>query len=149
MKKIAFSFLGVLFLLACSKDKFKTVPQVEIKSLQPTEVFNDGTFSFQATVRDKEGDLQDTVWLVSKRFDENNVVLTADTLPFSLVNFGFPDKTQIELEANFSYGEDRPGYIFQNLETNDRNFALGIIVKDKAGNKSEYAESEKIILKKF
>jgi hypothetical protein len=149
MKKIFFSFLGVLFLLACSKDKFKTEPQVEIESLSPNEVFNDGIFTLRATVRDKEGDLQDTVYLVSKRFDENDLLLTNDTIPFSMVNFGFPDKTQIELEVKFSYGEDRPGYIFQNLETSDRNFALGIIVKDKAGNKSEYVESDKIVLKKF
>ncbi len=149
MKKIAFPFLAVLVLLACSKDKFKTEPQVEINSLSPDEVFNDGIFTLRATVRDKEGDLQDTVLLVSKRFDDSDVVLTHDTLPFSLVNFGFPDKNQIELEIKFSYGEDRPGYIFQNLETSDRKLALGLIVKDKAGNKSEYVESNKIVLKKF
>ena len=38
----------------------------------------------------------------------------------------------------------------QNLETfTDRNFSIGLVVIDKAGNRSQYVESETIVLKKL
>ena len=133
---------------ACSKDKFKTEPQVEIKSLGPDEVNKGEIITFRAIVRDKEGDLQGNVKLVRKRFT-GNVQISVDTLPYSIANFGFPDKSVIEVTAQFSYGELRDGYIFANLENQDREFSVGIIVEDKAGHESEYKESDKILLKKL
>jgi hypothetical protein len=150
MKKIFFPFLGILFLLACNKDKFKTVPQAEIKTLTPDDVIKGSTFKFVAQIRDKEGDLKDTVYLVTKRYDfDTEALLTADTIPFSLKNFAFPNRDEIEIEAFFGYGEFIDGTIFQNLETSDRKFAIGIIAKDEAGNRSEYVESDKIVLHKL
>jgi hypothetical protein len=138
----------VLFFTACNKDKFTTKPQVEIKSLSPGDVYKGQEFEFVATVRDKEGDLQDSVLLVRKRFNGTSL-LTADTTRFSIATFSFPDKQQIDISARFAYGELIDGTIFQNLESVDRNFAVGIIVRDKAGNRSDYVESGTIVLHKL
>jgi hypothetical protein len=148
MKKILIAFLGITFLLACNKDKFKTEPQVKIKSLSPDDVYKGQAFRFNAEVTDKEGDLQDSVFLVSKRFN-GATLLTTDTIPFSIQSLDFPDRTKIEVSAIFSYGEFVPGTIFQNLEGSDRQLAVGIIVRDKAGNRSQYVESDKITLRKL
>ncbi|MGZ8545679.1 MAG: hypothetical protein ACXWV0_10300 [Flavisolibacter sp.] len=148
MKKILPFLVVVMAVFACSKDKFKTEPQVEIKSLGPAEVRKGELFSLRAIVRDKEGDLQDSVLLVRKRF-AGNTQLTVDTLRYDISNFNFPDKNVIEVTAVFSYGELRDGYIFANLESQDRDFAVGIIVRDKAGNRSEYVESDRIVLKQL
>lgn len=148
MKKLLFLSVVVLALFACSKDKFKTEPQVEIKSLAPDEVNKGELFTFRAIVRDQEGDLQDSVLLVRKRFS-GGTQLTVDTLRYYIGNLAFPDKSVIEVSAIFSYGELRDGYIFANLESQDREFALGIIVRDKAGHRSEYQESDKIVLKRL
>ncbi len=148
MKKLLPFLIVVMAVFACSKDKFKTEPQVEIKSLAPSEVRKGELFSLRAIVRDKEGDLQDSVLLVRKRF-AGNTQLTVDTLRYDISNFTFPDKNVIEVTAVFSYGELRDGYIFANLESQDRDFAVGIIVRDKAGHRSEYVESEKIVLKQL
>ena len=148
MKKLLVLTVVVLALVACSKDKFKTEPQVEILSLGPSEVNKGEIFTFRAQVRDKEGDLQDSVLLVRKRF-AGNVELTVDTLRYDISSFAFPDKSIIEVSAVFSYGEIRDSYIFANLENQDREFAVGIIVRDKAGNRSEYQESGKILLKQL
>ncbi|HEU4471343.1 MAG TPA: hypothetical protein VFR58_09680 [Flavisolibacter sp.] len=151
MKRILTLSLLAAFFFGCSKDKFETVPQVEINSLEPGEVQNDGFFNLRATVRDKEGDLQDTIIMVRKRYVIGAAnALTTDTLKYSIADFGFPDSQEIEIQANFSYAEDRPGFIFINLETiADREFAIGLIAKDKAGNRSEYRESNRIVLKKL
>ena len=148
MKRIFVFCVGILVIFACSKDKFKTEPQVEIKSLAPSEVHKGQLFSLRAIVRDKEGDIQDSVFLIRKRFN-GTTLLTTDTLRFSISDFDFPEKSEIEINAVFSYGEIRDNYIFENLENMDRDFAVGIIVKDKAGHKSEYVESKKIVLKKL
>ncbi|HEY0355127.1 MAG TPA: hypothetical protein VGC29_02920 [Flavisolibacter sp.] len=148
MKKILVLAVVVVGLFACNKDKFKTEPQVEIKSLAPSEVRKGDIITFRAVVTDKEGDLQDSVLLVRKRF-AGNTVLTTDTLRYNISSFAFPDKSIIEVTALFSYGELRDGYIFANLENQDREFAVGIIVRDKAGHRSEYQESERILLKQL
>jgi hypothetical protein len=144
---LTFSVLVVL-LAACSKDNFKTQPTVQITSFGPGEVHKGMVFTFFADVTDKEGDVQDSVLLVRKRFTGQNL-LSVDTVRYSIANFGVPLKTKIQIEAKFDYGEVVDGTIFQNLESVDRNFAVGIIVRDKAGNKSDYVESNKIVLKKL
>ncbi|MGE5518643.1 MAG: hypothetical protein ACM3VS_01870 [Candidatus Dadabacteria bacterium] len=145
-------FIGLLSLIlifsACSKDKFQTKPQVEIKSLSPGQVYKGQFFEFIATIRDKEGDLQDSVLLVKKRYNGSSL-LTADTTRLYIAPLAFPDKQQIDFSALFAYGELVDGTIFQNLEQVDRDFAIGIIVRDKAGNKSDYVESGKIVLRKL
>jgi hypothetical protein len=148
MKRLLVFCVVVLALIGCDKDKFKTEPQVEIKSLAPDEVNKGELFTFRAIVRDQEGDLQDSVLLVRKRFS-GGTQLTVDTLRYYIGNLAFPDKSVIEVSAIFSYGELRDGYIFANLESQDREFALGIIVRDKAGHRSEYQESDKILLKRL
>lgn len=148
MKRVTLCVVMALALVACRKDKFKSEPQVEIKSLGPDVVQKGQLFTLRAEVTDKEGDLQDSVLLVRKRF-AGNVQLTVDTLRYNLFDFNFPDKQTIEVSAIFSYGELIDGAIFANLESQDRQFAVGMIVRDKAGNRSNYAESNKITLKRL
>ena len=134
-------------IIACSKDKFKTEPQVEIISLSPDEVIKGDVFTLRAIVRDKEGDLKDSVFIVRKVF--TGPLAKVDTLRYTLKAFAFPVKSEIEINAVFSYGELRDGYIFQNLENIDKEFSVGVIVRDTAGHKSPYVESDKIVLKKL
>jgi hypothetical protein len=146
MKRILVFCVLAAALAACSKDKFKTQPQVEIKSFGPSEVYKGQIFTLTATVRDKEGDVQDSLLLVRKLFT-GTIPLSVDTIPYSLANFGFPNKQQVDVTAEFSYGELRDGYIFVNTQEKDRNLVMGLIIKDKAGHRSEYVESGTIVLK--
>ena len=150
MKNISVLFLAVIALVSCDKDKFKTQPQVEIKSFGPSVIPNKGTFALRAIVRDKEGDLKDTITFYRKYFNGATMVKQDSFLKYNLDNFGFPKNDEIEVQLLFSYGEDRsPTYLLQNTEVaGDRELAIGIVVKDKAGNRSEYVESGKILLKK-
>ena len=148
MKRFLIICVLATAILACNKDKFKTQPQVEIKSLAPSEVVKGQLFTFTATVRDKEGDVHDSVLLVRKRLT-GNILLSVDTIRYSIKDFGFSDNSTIDISALFSYGELRDGTIFENLESQDRNLSIGIIVRDNAGNKSDYVESGQIVLKKL
>jgi hypothetical protein len=149
MKRILVFCVLATVIFACSKDKFKTEPQVEIKSIDPDVVQKGQFFTLRAIVRDKEGDLQDSVLLVTKRYAGDILLGNPDTLRYSIKEFNSPTKSEIEISAVYSYGELRDGFIFQNLENSDRDFAVGIIVTDNAGHRSPYVESKKILLKKF
>ena len=147
MKKIIIFCALATVIIACNKDKFKTEPQVEIKSLSPDKAYKGDLITLRAIVRDKEGDIKDSVFVVRKVFTGTNVKV--DTLRYTLKAFGSPYKNEIELNVIFSYGELRDGYIFQNLENIDKDFSVGLIVRDTSGHKSPYVESNKIVLQKL
>ncbi|HZH65000.1 MAG TPA: hypothetical protein VEY10_08905 [Flavisolibacter sp.] len=147
MKKAVFFCLVAAAFAACSKDKFQTIPQVTITSFGPDVVFKGQRFELLADITDKEGDLQDTFYLVQKRYTGDNL-LTSDTAKYSLANLGFPAKDKIELRLTFAYGEQINGTLLQNQESADRGLIYGLIIRDKAKNKSVYVESKKILLKK-
>ena len=151
MKKLLLFGAIAFVLAACSKDKFETVPQVTIKEFGPEEVFKGQLIELIATVTDKEGDVQDSVYVVRKRFNASNVLLTVDTTRYNISSLGTPKKQEIDVQITFLYGELKPEVApIQNLETfADRNFAIGLVVIDKAGNRSQYVESETIVLKKL
>ena len=151
MKRILIVSVFALALAACSKDKFNTVPTVTIDSFGPSEAYNGDIIQLSATVTDKEGDLQDSVIVVRKKFNGNTLLSTDSSAKVSLRGLGSPVKDKIELRVTISYGKLYPEYaIFQELERDfDRNFSVGLIVRDNAGHRSEYVESKKIVLKKF
>jgi hypothetical protein len=149
--KITLSILATfILLLGCSKDKFKTTPQIELKSFSPAEVNNKDFLNLKATITDKEGDLKDTIYIVNKRYNlAGDTLLTQDTIDFDLGTLAFPEKDKIDIEIIYSYGELRPSItkLYLPLENRERRFAVGLIIKDKAGNRSEYVETEKVVLK--
>jgi hypothetical protein len=149
MKRVLIFCVIATVFLGCTKDKFKTVPQVEIKSFGPDEVHKGDFITLRAIVRDKEGDLQDSVLLVRKRFTGTVLLPPVDTMRLSIKDFMSPEKSEIEISAVFSYGEIRDGFMFQNLENSDKNFSIGVIVTDNAGHRSDYVESNQIVLKKL
>lgn len=143
---VATAILGV----SCEKGKFETVPQVAVKSFGPDEVRKGQVFTLVAEITDKEGDLQDSVIVVQKRFTGNTQVppSRSDSTPIRIADFGFPNTNTVELRINFIYGEQVPGYFFINQEQVDRGCVIGLIVQDKKKNKSTYVETRRIILKK-
>lgn len=150
MKKLLLLIFAATAFAACNKDKFQTVPQVEITSFGPEEVVKGQLIKLTADVTDKEGDTQDSVYVVRKRFN-GTTLLNVDTTRYYIAALGAPKKQKIEVQVLFLYGELKPEVApIQNLETfADRNFALGLIVVDKAGHRSQYVESDQIVLKKL
>lgn len=150
MKRIFGASIIVIALAACSKDKFGSVPAVKIESFGPPEVNNQDFFRLIATVTDKEGDLQDSVIIYRNVYKFSDV--EKDSIVTNLKNLGVPVKTKLELQVTFRYGSTEPQgqIIYQKLRDDaDRPMSVGLVVKDNAGHRSEYVESDKIILKKF
>jgi hypothetical protein len=98
---------------------------------------------------DEEGDV-DSVLIVYKWYNGTTVV-KKDTFRYSPANIGVPDKTrQADITITFEYNTNNlPDLVpLSGVSVRDTTATLGLILKDKAANRSEYAESEQIRLKK-
>lgn len=151
MKRLLLFTAIATFVVACSKGKFQTVPQVEVISLGPSAVVKGQLITFRANVTDKEGDVQDSVIFYRKVYALSGSLVSTDSIRGTIKDFGIPAKTQeYELQLMLIYGESSQVYQTQNgNNTVDRLLSVGVYVKDKAGNRSQYAESDKITLKKI
>ncbi len=147
--KISFIAILVFVLSACGKDKFKTEPQVEIKSISPNTVFNGDIISVKGKYTDDEGDL-DSFFVVYKWYNVTAVV-RSDTFRYAAANLHLPAKTrEADFEINFEYNtNNNPNYVpLSGVTIRDTTATFGLILKDKANQRSNYAESDKIRLKK-
>jgi len=138
-----------LVLIAC-KDKFTSVPQVEAKSISPETVFRGNTIKFVSKFTDQEGDL-DSILVVYKWYSGNAVTKVHDTIRESVSAHSLPPNTRDgEIILQYSYNVGGPGQ-FPSLtpvpDNRDTLATLGIIVIDKDSNRSNYAESTRILMK--
>lgn len=152
MKRILVVALITCVLAACSKDKFETVPKVEIKEFGPGEVVKGNIIELRAVVLDQEGDIQDSLLVVRKLYNVSTgqMLGNADTTRLTIKALGAPPEKETELFVRYLYGESRPDVApIENLVPVDRGYTLGLIVIDRAGNRSQYVESKRIVLKKL
>lgn len=142
--------LFALLIASCDKDKFKTEPQVDIKSISPSTVRDGDVITIKGSFTDDEGDL-DSILIVYKWYNGATVVKpsTGDTLRYTLAAMNLPEKTrQADLSVQYEFGTlNIDGLAKLPSVSRDTTATLGIILKDKKGNRSNYGESEKIRLK--
>jgi hypothetical protein len=133
---------------SCGKDKFTTVPQVDIKSISPGTVRNGDILNLKGKYRDQEGDV-DSVLVVYKWYNGASSVVPLDTFRYNLGALQLPDNTrEADIIISFQYNTTNPnGYLtLPGVSVRDTTASLGLIIVDKKGNRSNYAESEKIRL---
>ncbi len=140
----------VFLFAACKKEKYTTEPQIKFKSISPSVAVKTNIISFICSFTDQEGDIQDSVLYVFKRFN-GAVALTIDTVRLKLNPDAIPIGRLGEIELRFSYGEllSDNSAAFLSLESVDREVSFGLIIRDKAAHRSNYVESGRITLKKL
>jgi hypothetical protein len=149
-QKFVLPLIWVAITTACGKDKFKTEPQVEVKSISPKMLFDGDVLTIKGDYTDDEGDL-DSLLLVYKWYNGNTVVIPSigDTLRYTFASLNLPPKTrEADLIIQFEFGTLN----IDNLAklpgvTRDTTASFGLVLKDRAGHRSNYSESEKIRLK--
>lgn len=135
-------------LVGCDKDKFTTEPQVKIRDISPSEVFQNNVVRLRGSFTDEEGDV-DSVLVVYKWY--NDILVTRkDTFRYSTDNLGVPAKLREgDIFVELAYGQV-DGYIplGGTPVAKDTSVTLGLVLKDKANNRSEYKESDRIRFRK-
>jgi hypothetical protein len=141
--RLLVSLLSILFfvVVACNKDKFLTKPTISIKSMSGDFVPLNGSLQVTLECTDKEGDVQDSIFVVKRRLNKRVVPTIRDTIRFGFPPF--PTKTRTEIVLTFDYqsilSAQNPPFIpgsnppKRELDTLVIKFA----VKDKAGNVSD------------
>ncbi len=141
----------VFLFAACKKEKYTTEPQIKFKSISPSQVVKTNIISFICSFTDQEGDIQDSVLYVFKRYNGAVALLPIDTVRLKLNPDAIPIGRLGEIELRFSYGEllSDNSAAFLSLESVDREVSFGLIIRDKAAHRSNYVESGRITLKKL
>lgn len=138
---------ALIILIACNKDKFTTIPQVKVTSITPAIVNSGNVVNVTGEYTDDEGDL-DSVLVVYKWYN-GTIVVRKDTFRYDFAHTGVPDKTrEAEIKLTFEYNTSNLGIQSLPGASKDTTATLGIVLKDKKANRSEYAESKQVRLKK-
>ncbi|MBK6935653.1 MAG: hypothetical protein IPH18_01290 [Chitinophagaceae bacterium] len=110
---------------ACNKDKFTTVPQVNIKSITPETVYQGNIIEMKGSFTDEEGDI-DTVMIVYKWYNNTAAVLT-DTFKRTLSAVGVPENTRsADIVIKFEYNTNNTTYAYlPGVSQRDTTATLG------------------------
>ena len=140
--------LAVIF-TACSKNKFETKPKIEVVS-QSTDILPPGgAFRVNLEFFDKEGDVTDSIIVVRSRINKKNPVNLGYPLPIP----PFPGATNGEFQLDLDY----TGYITVAMSPipipgsggkfEPDTLDLKFVLRDKAGNKSDTAQTRLIVIR--
>jgi hypothetical protein len=133
-------------LSGCDKDKFTTEPQVKIKDIAPADVFQGDVIRLRGSFTDENGDI-DSVFVVYKWYNDL-VAVKHDTLRYGIDGLGIPNNTR-EGEVFVELGYGTPvGSLGGTPVQKDTTVTFGLILLDKAKNRSSYAESDRIRFRK-
>lgn len=149
--RITFSLLIILFVvaIACNKDKFQTKPTLTIKSITGDYIPLNASLGITLECTDKEGDVQDSLFIVKRRLNKNVRPTVRDTLSFKFPVFPSTQRTEIALTLEYQnhiISASNPPFIpgsnppQRELDT----LVFKIAVKDKAGNVSDTVTSQQI-----
>ncbi len=142
MKKIAFIALIVCAVVACTKDKFTTKPQIEISSYNTKVVGQNTNAVIQLKFTDKEGDLNNGTFVyIPVRANKRRVPASqksydsvASTIP------EFPSNSSGLFAVTIPWNSMHQDYILEN-----DTIYFRFVVVDKAGNKSDTVNSANVV----
>mgnify|MGYP003580306478 CR=1 FL=1 len=98
---IALAAFVVLAMLACSKDKFQTVPSLKVKSISTEVVPLNGSLRVTLEYTDKEGDVHDSIWVKKQRLNRRVTPTIRDSILYKIPDY--PDKTKGEFQITLDY----------------------------------------------
>ena len=142
-----------ILVFGCGKDKFTTKPQLKYKSVNSKKISGSQTLVFKLELTDKEGDF--TTLLGVKK-----IVPGCPTTPF-INGSEFTDSLKFVIPPDFITTKGKQGEVVVTLNQNDRGSNACTVpggatkpdtctfkfwTRDKAGNVSDTAVSEQIII---
>jgi len=147
--KILILLTFATFFYGCKKSSYTTRPQISFNSVNSTVLYQGNIITFQLNFTDKEGDIQDTLWV-------EKISRTCPTTPGvqfisknKVPNFTATSNLDGKMEISFVYNANVPGLssIIGCSNRNDTSY-FRFWLKDKANNRSDTIASPDIILVK-
>ncbi len=147
--KILILFAIPVLFYACKKDTYTTKPQLSVKSISGTTLGAGSLLLFQIEFTDKEGDVQDTLWVqkISRTCPGSGGAQF--TSPYKVPNFTPTANLKGIFEIGYGYNANIQGY--QTITgcgfKNDTAY-FRFWLKDKAKNVSDTLVTQNIVLLK-
>ena len=141
--------ISTVLFSSCNKDKYTTTPQVSIESITPSVVSSGNVIELKGKYTDLEGDV-DSALIVYKWYNGATAV-RKDTFRYGFSQLGMPVGVQrAELSLQFEYNTNNYPDLTKlpGVSQRDTTAAFGLLLIDKLKNRSNYAESSTIRLKK-
>jgi hypothetical protein len=131
---------------ACKKDTYTSKPQISIKEISSTVLHQGDLLVFEIAFTDKEGDIQDTLWVKKiSRTCPSNTFLDVNLVP----DFTPTPNLKGTLEIGYSYNASNQQYrSIAGCGTKNDTTYFKIWLKDKANNVSDTISSQDIVLLK-
>lgn len=140
---------ATVFFSGCNKDKYTTIPQVSISSITPAVVSSGNVIELKGKYTNLEGDV-DSALIVYKWYNGTTAV-RKDTFRYGFSQLGMPTGVQrADLILQFEYNTNNYPDLTKlpGVSLRDTTAAFGLLLIDKLKNRSTYAESNTIRLKK-
>jgi hypothetical protein len=156
MKKTLLFGLALVLLASCGKDKFQTKPQITITSVSTDIVPAPSTQNPQPGVRivleftDQEGDVSDSVIMVRQRLNRSGLGLANAVRQLKYKIPTFPNTQSGEINVDLDYNGDLTLGMTPLGPAGSRErdtLALKFVVLDLAGNKSDTATANVIVIR--
>jgi hypothetical protein len=150
MKTKLLILLAIPFVFyACKKDTYTTKPQISVKSINSKELSPGGVLIFQIEFTDKEGDVQDTLYVqkISRVCPgtPGAQFLSRNRVP----NFTPISNLKGIMEIGYGYNSAASGYqVISGCGNRNDTTYFKFWLKDKANNISDTITSENIVLLK-
>jgi hypothetical protein len=142
---------GILLALACSKDKPETRPSIKIKSVSADVIPNGGTLFVNLEFTDKEGDVNDTLYIIKKRLNKHEVVTVRDSIARKVPDFPEKSRGTIELSleySNFLISAQSPPIVSPGppIVYEPDTIRMTFYLKDKANHISDTVAIDRLII---
>jgi hypothetical protein len=137
----------LIAMIACSKDKYQTKPQITIKSIGPDSVARTDIFTVDLNFTDKEGDIHDSLFMHMHVLNLNQQGTATEFRDFGFPIPTFPDKTKGEFQLNFARQIGTNYALLPDPSTNENDtVTFSFNVRDSKNNMSDTVTANKQIV---
>lgn len=142
-------FLFALLAVACDKSKFQTKPTLELKSMSGNVIPVDGDLLLEFDFTDKEGDVNNTLFVKKIRLNKQKVATVRDS--FDLPVPEFPKNTQGTIQvlmgnAFYLASAANPPKDPITGKNQPDTLLLKFVLTDRAGNSSDTVTTGQVIV---
>ncbi|HEX8277881.1 MAG TPA: hypothetical protein VF540_04270 [Segetibacter sp.] len=143
--KILLIIIAFGFVAGCSKDKYTSKPQLTYKKVNTKVLNRNESITFSLEVTDKEGDIQDTIWVEEV---VKNCAAGGVRLRYPMPNFNSTKNLSGEIQVCFSYGVNLGCPSIKEPQCRNRNdtAVFKFCIQDKEKNVSDTARSDQVVI---
>ena len=143
--KILVTLIAFCFLVACTKDKYTTKPQLKYKSVNTRVLNRNQTLTFSLEVTDLQGDLQDSLWIQEI---VRNCPAGGGTSRYKIPDFTAVKNFKGDVEICYSYGLNLgcPAIIEPRCQNRNDSATYRFWIQDKAKNTSDTITSDEVVI---